>query len=107
MAASPVTPQPGLASSIVVAGTPITVAGSNPNGGYITNPITAADQGFDPNAAPEPLFIDPTGQPATTQGNGTTFRLEPGQTWFLIPGQTTTTSANAATAGHKFSVVVY
>lgn len=107
MAASTVTPAPGLTVQIAVGGTAVIVAGPNPNGGYITNPISAVDQGLPASSAPEPLFIDPTGKPATTQGNGTTFRLEPGQTFELIPGQTTTTSVNAATTGHKFSAVVY
>jgi hypothetical protein len=100
-----VTPVPGLISFISVGGTPQNAVAANPNGGYITNPYTAVDQGLGAGAAPEPLFIDPTGAAATTQANGTTFRLEPGQTWFLIPGQSTTTSVNAATSGHNFSVV--
>lgn len=107
MAATPVTPGPGLVSFITAAGTPVVVAPAGPNGGYITNPISSVDQGLGPSAAPEPLFVDPTGAPATTQGNGTTFRIEPGGTFFLIPGQTTTTSVNAASAGHRFSVVTW
>lgn len=71
------------------------------NGGFITNPASAADQGL---ANAEDLFVDPVGA-ASEAGNGTTFRLAPGQTWSLIPGQTTPTSVNAASSGHKFSVV--
>ena len=107
MASTPVTPAPGQNSVITQGGTAVIAAGIDPNGGYITNPITAADQGLPSGAAPEPLFIDPTGAEATLQANGTTFRIEPGGTWFLIPGQSTPTSVNAATGGHKFSVVVY
>jgi hypothetical protein len=102
-----VTPQPGLQSNIVIGGVPVVVVAGGPQGGYIMNPLSAIDQGFDPNAAPEPLYVDPTGVDATTNGNGTCFRLEPGQTWFIIPGQTTTTSVNAATAGHRFTVVFF
>jgi hypothetical protein len=105
MAATPVVPQPGLISFLTLGGTPQVAIGPNPQGGYITNPLTAADQGIG-GGGPEPLYIDPTGANATTQGNGTTFRLEPGQTWFVIPGQISTTSVNAATSGHKFSAVV-
>ena len=103
MTATPVIPQPGLIAFLTLGGTPQTIVGPNPQGGFITNPYTSTDQGI---GAAEPLFIDPTGNSATTQGNGTTFRLEPGQTWELIPGQTTTTSVNAMTSGHKFSVIV-
>ena len=75
----------------------------NPNGGFITNPYSATDQGI---AAVEVLYVNPVTN-AALQGNGTNFPLQPGQTWEIIPGQTTPTSVNAATAGHKFSVVWY
>lgn len=100
----PVTPVPGNASQITTGGTPVVAILGNTagvNGGYITNPIDPTDQGL-VNA--EPLYIDPVGD-ASTSAHGTTFRLEPGATWTLIPGQTTPTSVNAATSGHKFSVV--
>lgn len=95
-----VTPIAATATQVAAGGTPVVAINANPQGGLLQNPVLAADQGI-VNA--EPLFTDPTGAPATLQGNGTTFRLEPGQSWSAIAGQTTTTSVNAATAGHKFS----
>lgn len=97
-----ITPQPGIVSIVTTGGQAVTAIGPNPNGGIIVNPYSAADQGG--LAAAEPLFIDVV-NPASTQGNGTTFALQPGQSWSVIPGQSTVTSVNAATSGHKFSVV--
>lgn len=98
-----VTPVPGLVSTVAVGGAAVTAVGPNPNGGFITNPATAADQGI---VTVEPLYINPVAT-AGTSGNGTTFALAPGQTWLIIPGQTTPTSVNAASNGHKFSVIFY
>jgi len=44
---------------------------------------------------------------AELEGNDTTFVLQPGQSWTGIPGQTTRTSVNAATSGHKFSAIYW
>lgn len=97
----PVTPIPGLTSVVTTGGDAVIAVAPGPNGLLITNPYAAADQGL-VNA--EPLYVDPvTG--AGTAGNGTTFALQPGQTWQGIPGQTTPTSVNAPTNGHQFSVV--
>ena len=95
-----VTPIAGVASSIVVGGTAVTAIAANPNGGLITNGYTAADQGL---ASAEPLYINAV-TTAGVLGNGTTFALQPGQSWSIIPGQTTPTSVNALTSGHQFSV---
>jgi hypothetical protein len=103
MATSPVTPVPGLASVITTGGTAVVAVGPAPNGGFIANPASATDQGLD---AVETLYVNPV-TAATEAANGTTFALAPGQSWELIPGQTTNTSVNAASSGHKFSVVVY
>lgn len=97
----PVTPTPGNASEVISGGVPVVAIVGGPNGGVITNPLTEADQGISPV---ENLYVNPVGN-ATLNGNGTTFSLLPGQSWSAIPGQTTATSVNAATAGHKFSVV--
>jgi hypothetical protein len=109
MAANPVTPVAGAASVVTVGGTPVIAVAAGPNGGFIQNPVSAADQGNLPAA--EDLVINPVGAAAspTVAGgvNGTNFRIPPGGIWQLIPGQTTNTSVNAATGGHKFSVVVY
>lgn len=102
MAATPVTPTAGNASEITAGGTPVIAIVGGPNGGIITNPLNAADQAI--GGGTEPLYVDPV-NPAPLSGNGTTFRLEPGQSWSVIPGQTTNTSVNATTTGHKFSVV--
>lgn len=103
MAASPVTPIPGLVSSVNIGGTAVTVVGALPNGGYIYNPSNAADQNI-PTA--ESIFVDPV-NPAILGGYGTTVEIVPGGSYELIPGQTTSTSVNAATSGHRFAVVSY
>ncbi len=105
--AATVTPQAGAASVVTTGGTPVVAVVANPSGGFITNPQTAADQGnTDPDAFPEPLYVDPV-TAAGLQANGTTFAIPPGGSWPLIPGQTTPTSVNAQTDGHKFSVVFW
>jgi hypothetical protein len=92
-----VTPQAGLTSVVTSANTPVIAVPANANGGIITNPVTNTDQGIAGLA--ETLYVNPVG-PAGLAGNGTTFALSPGQSWTVIPGQTTPTSVNAATAGH-------
>lgn len=96
-----VTPIPGANAFVVNGGTAVVAVVAGPNGGFITNPYTAADQGLD---IAEPLYVDPVGN-AGTGGNGTTFALAPGQSWQIIAGQTTPTTVNAVSSGHKFSVV--
>lgn len=100
-----VTPKAGTNSVVVTGGTPVQAVPANPNGGFITNPLTAADQGL---GTAETLYVDPVSTtPGSTpgSGNGTATALAPGQTWYLIPGQTTPTFVNAASSGHKFTVV--
>lgn len=99
----PVTPVAGLTDVVGVGGTAVTVAPGGINGGYITNPAAAADQGL---VAAEDLFVDPVGS-AGLGGNGTTFRIPPGGTWAMIPGQTTPTTVNANSSGHQFTVVYF
>lgn len=103
MATQAVNVQPGRASTVVTGGTAVAAVPVNPNGGIITNPLNAEDQGVDPA---EPLYINPI-SPGTTAGNGSNFALAPGQSWVVIPGQTTQTWVNAASDGHKFSVVFW
>ena len=101
-----VTPVPGDASTVVTGGTAVTAVAANPtgqNGGIITNPASAADQGVNP---PEPLYVNPVDS-ATLEANGNTFEIGPGQSWLLIPGQTTATTVNALTSGHKFTCIKY
>jgi len=100
-----VTPVPADATAVAVGGSPVNAIVATPGGiggGFIQNPVAPADQGL---ANTEPLYVDPTGNPATLAGNGSTFRLEAGQTWTAIVGQTTATSVNATSSGHKFSGV--
>lgn len=108
MAVPPVTPVAGLVSQVTTGGTSVIVVSGGPNGGFITNPASATDQGL---GSAEDLIVNPVGAAADPTGgaaiNGTNFRLSPGQTWNIIPGQTTQTSVNAASSGHKFSAVSY
>lgn len=101
--ALPVTPSPGLISTIPNGGTAVGVLPANINGGFITNPLSAGDQGL---SQAEPLYINPIGN-ATLTARGSTFALQPGQTWYAIPGQSTPTTANAASSGHRFACASY
>ena|ERR1700721_792880 len=106
MAATPVTPVPALTSQVTTGGTAVTAFAGGPNGGFMQNPVLAADQGI---ATAEDIVVNPV-TAATAPGvsggvNGTNFRLSPGQTWSLIPGQTTPTSVNATTSGHRIAGV--
>lgn len=94
--AIPVTPVPGQNSVVVTGGVPVIAVPANPNGGVMTNPSTATEY----------LFVNPVTNAATT-ASGTTFGLAPGQSWTIIPGQTTPTTCNAANSGHAFSVVYW
>lgn len=103
MATTPVTPIPAVNSQIIANGVPVVVFLGGPNGGVITNPSSPDDQNIGGGQL-ENLYVDPVGD-ATLIGNGTTFSLQPGMSWSVIPGQTTRTSVNAATGGHRFSAV--
>lgn len=98
-----VTIVPGINVVVAVGGTPVIAVPALPNGGLIVNPLTAADQGV---SIAEPLYINPYTNPVLA-GNGTTFALQPGQSWTVIPGQDTPTLANATTNGHRFSVIYW
>ena len=87
--------------AIVTGGTAISLGGPPWNGCYITNPLTAADQGI---GAAEPLYINPVGN-ATVTGFNQTVAIQPGQTWTGIPGSTLPVSVNAATTNHRFVFV--
>jgi hypothetical protein len=97
-----VIPIPGQNTIITTGGQSVVAISNSPNGGYITNPLIATDQGI---SAVEPLYVDPVGSAGMLHANGTVFALQPGQTWNVIPGQTTPTYVNAASSGHKFSAV--
>lgn len=96
-----VTPAAGLVSTITTGGTAVTALNGPANGCYITNPLTATDQGI---MTAEALYVNPT-TTATTTGNGTTVSLVPGQTWFCPANSSLPVSVNAATSSHAFVVV--
>jgi hypothetical protein len=99
-------PTPGLASQTMANGEAIQVApgglgASNQVGGIIANPLSATDQGL---STAEVLFVDFIG-PAYSYETGTTTVLNPGDTINIPPGSVAW--VNAATGGHKFTVVIY
>jgi len=105
-----VTPRAGSASAIAVGGTAVVLIAGPCAGGYVTNPPTAASQGIAATDIAENVYVDPVASPGSTDatGNGTTALLQPGQTFTvpaLAPG--TMLRANAATSGHKLTVVVW
>ena len=102
MAATPVTVVAAQTTIVPIAGVSVLVVLGGPLGGVIENPVAAADQGL---AEAEPLYVNPLG-PATLFGNGTTIRLDPGESWEMVPGQTNGTWVNAPSAGHEFSAYV-
>ena len=93
----------GLNTTIPTGGSPVAVIPAGVNGGIITNPYSATDQNV---GTVEPLYINPIGN-ATLNGNNQTFALQPGESWNIIPGQTTATTANAATGGHAFTAIYW
>jgi hypothetical protein len=65
------------------------------NGGWISNPASAAAN----------LYVDPTGNPPNLAEGGTTFVIYPGGTYVAIPGQTTQTTVASPDANHPFTAV--
>jgi hypothetical protein len=63
-------------------------------GGYINNPITNTQN----------LYVDPT-QPASTNANGTTMILVPGQTFHAIPNSTLHVSVASQIPNHPFIAI--
>lgn len=101
------TPVAGTTATIVTGGTAVTFVTGPIKGGYITNPINLAAEGI---AAAENLYIDPVGTPGSTDAaaNGTTVILTPGQPYALPAlAAGVLVKANAATSGHKATVVVW
>ena len=96
------TPIAGLVNSTSTsAGVPINAIAANQTGGYIVNPLLAADQGL---ATAEVLYVDQVG-PSDTQANGTTIALQPGQSYTVIPNTTTPVSVASLSPSHKFTAV--
>jgi len=96
------TPVAGLISQTsATAGLPANAIAANQSGGYIVNPLLAADQGL---AAAEVLFVNQV-TVSDVQANGTTIALQPGQSYTVIPFTTTPVSVAALSASHKFTAV--
>lgn len=100
--AATATPSAGAATAIGTGGTAVTAVTGPVNGCTIANGLTATDEGV----TIEPIYVNPV-TTATVQGNTTTYAIQPGQSFNCIPGQTTNVSINAATTGHKFTVVAW
>lgn len=83
---------PGLAVDAIAA---------NQSGGYIVNPLMAADQGL---TTAEVLYVNQVGA-CTTVANVTTIALQPGQSYTVIPQTSTTVSVASLSANHKFTAV--
>ncbi|MCX7898539.1 MAG: hypothetical protein N2444_00350 [Methylocystis sp.] len=99
-----VTPLAGSATQIVSAGVAVMAIPPNVKGGFITNPVYPSDQGI---GYAEPLYIDPVGPCAQLSAGDTIVMIMPGETYRVIPGQTTPTFVNAATAGHRFTAIYW
>lgn len=100
-------PMAGNSAIIAQGGTPVVLVTGPCLGGFITNPPNAASQGI---ATAENAYVDPVGIPGDTDAvaNGTTSILFPGSQ-FIFPALSTGVQiqGNAATSGHKLTVVVY
>lgn len=83
--------------------TSIVAIPANQAGGYIVNPLDAADQGLTNS---EVLYVDQVG-PAKTQANGTTIALQPGQSYAIVPFTLTPVTAASNSASHKFTAVCW
>jgi hypothetical protein len=96
------TPTQGLATQTpTTAGQSVAAIDANQAGGYITNPIQPSDQGL---GASEPLYVNQVST-ATTQANGTTIALQPGETYSIIPYTQTQVNVASASASHMFTAV--
>jgi hypothetical protein len=96
------TPTAGLASQTsATPGIPVNAIAANVTGGYVVNPLLAADQGL---AAAEVLYVNQV-QASTVLANGTTIALQPGQSYTVIPNTTTPVSVASQSASHKFTAV--
>lgn len=74
---------------------------ANMSGGYIVNPLAAADQGL---PVAEVLYINQV-TVASLNANGTTIALQPGQSYTVIPNTTTAVTVASASPNHQFTAV--
>ena len=101
-----VTPTQGAASTVITGGVAVVAVAAvvtGINGGYVVNPLAASDQNV---GTAENLYVNEV-TAATLNGFGTTVALLPGQRYNLTPGSVNAVSVNAASAGHRFTVVWY
>lgn len=82
-------------------GVPVNAIDPNQSGGYIVNPLLAADQGI---AVAEVLYVSQVG-PSDVNANGVTIALQPGQSFTVIPNTSTPVSVASLSANHKFTAV--
>lgn len=98
------TPVQGLVTQTsATPGLPSNAISANQSGGYIVNPLLAADQGL---STAEALFVNQVG-PCDVNANGTTIALQPGQSYTVIPQTTTAVSVASLSANHKFTAVMW
>ena len=93
-----VTPVAGLASTVTTGGTAVNAAGTNPNGGFITNPASAT----------ETLFVNPVGA-AGTSASGTSYAITSTHTYTnfgTFPVSVTINSAGGSSAVAQGSAIV-
>lgn len=102
MAAAAVTPIALPNSQVTIGGTAVVAVPANPGGGFIQNPATGEAQGLGVGSMAENLYVSAAGT-ADTTGNGITFTIPPGGSWEVIAGQTTPTTVNSVSDGHKFA----
>ena len=99
--AQQVYPTVGLATTLTTGGTAQIIVSAHVNGCYVTNPLSAADQGL---GSAEAVTVNPV-TTATANGYGSNSTLQPGQSWSCPQFMATDLSAIAATSGHRLSVV--
>jgi hypothetical protein len=91
---------PMLTYEIVTGGTAVAIITGPINGGWLTNPASAEDQGIE---VPESLYLSQSAVPGLV-GNGPVENLYPGQNWTFGPlNAGVTVRVNAETAGHMFA----
>jgi hypothetical protein len=103
MTTQPVNLFRGANSSVSVGGTAVIAVYGPAQGGLIVNPQLAGDQGI---SVAEVLYIDLV-NPAVLHQTDTCIPLQPGEYYRVPHGCTTNITVNAATSGHKFSVVTF
>ena len=93
---------PSAVSRVPLGGAAVTAMYGPMLGGIITNPYTAEDQGLD---AVEVLWVDIVQE--ASPNSTTSYPLQPGETYNLPRGDTSSVSVYAETTGHRFSAVVF